>query len=151
MLSTCLYTFWVRPRNLDLLCPGPCAVYCFIVRNSAIILDLSYCALTLYCRVAPEVLMTSDVAPGGSVVLWNVSWALDSLDSRIPRTLCYNVMNNAPFNVLLGRPFFQAGRCRTTNFANGEQHITLTDPRTKADVTIPTHARSREGFHVSRN
>ena len=62
-----------------------------------------------------------------------------------------HVMNNAPFNVLLGRPFFQAGRCRTTDFANGEQHITLTDPRTKADVTIPTHARSREGFHASRN
>ena len=62
-----------------------------------------------------------------------------------------HVMNNAPFNVLLGRPFFQAGWCRTTDFANGEQHITLTDPRTKADVTILTHARSREGFHASRN
>ena len=62
-----------------------------------------------------------------------------------------HVMNNTPFNVLLGRPFFQAGRCRTTDFANGEQHITLTDPRTKADVTIPTHAQSWEGFHVSRN
>ena len=51
-----------------------------------------------------------------------------------------HVMNNAPFNVLLGRLFFQAGWCRTTDFANGEQHITLTDPRTKADITIPTHA-----------
>ena len=87
MLSTCLYTFWVRPRNLDLLCPGPCAVYCFIVRNSAIILDLSYCALTLYCRVAPEVLMTSDVAPGGSVLLRNVSW------SWIPWTAAYPVLH----------------------------------------------------------
>ena len=62
-----------------------------------------------------------------------------------------HIMNNAPFNVLLGRPFLQAGRCRTTDFANREQHITLTDLWTKADVTIPTHARSWEGFHALRN
>ena len=49
------------------------------------ILDLSYCVLTLYCRVAPEVLMTSDVASGGSVIASECVLALDSLDSRVPR------------------------------------------------------------------
>ena len=56
-----------------------------------------------------------------------------------------HVMDNAPFDILLGRPFFQAGLCRTIDFANGEQHITITDPATRHEVTIPTHTRGREG------
>ena len=54
-------------------------------------------------------------------------------------------MDNVPFNILLGRPFFQAGLCRTIDFANGEQHITIMDPATRHEVTIPTHTRGREG------
>ena len=50
-----------------------------------------------------------------------------------------HVMDNAPFDILLGRPFFQAGLCHTIDFANGEQHITITDPATRHEVTIPTH------------
>ena len=79
-----IYILGMAPEP-GLACPGPCTVYCLIVRNSAIILDLSYCVLTLYCRVAPEVLMTSDVAPGGSVIASECVLALDSSDSRVPR------------------------------------------------------------------
>ena len=49
-----------------------------------------------------------------------------------------HVMPNAPFDVLLGRPFFQVGLCRTVDFANGEQHITITNPVLRQEITIPT-------------
>ena len=55
-----------------------------------------------------------------------------------------HIMDNAPFDILLGRPFFRAGQCCTFDFANGEQHITLTDPATGREVTIPTHTKERE-------
>ena len=54
-----------------------------------------------------------------------------------------HVMPNAPFDVLLGRPFFQVGLCRTVDFANGEQHITITNPVSRQEITIPTQTRRR--------
>ena len=56
-----------------------------------------------------------------------------------------HIMDNAPFDILLGRPFFRAGQCCTFDFANGEQHITLTDLATGREVTIPTHTKEHEG------
>ena len=51
-----------------------------------------------------------------------------------------HVIPNAPFDLLLGRPFFQLGRCRTIDFANGAQHISITDPSTQQTLTIITQS-----------
>lgn len=39
-----------------------------------------------------------------------------------------HVVRNAPFEILLGRPFFAVTECETKDFENGDQYITLTDP-----------------------
>ena len=68
------------------------------------------------------------------------------------------VVGNAPFEVLLGRPFFALSACKTKDFPTGEQHISLTCPNTGVTVTVPTHERGprlrqrkkdAQGFHGS--
>jgi hypothetical protein len=48
------------------------------------------------------------------------------------------VMLNAPYDILLGRPFYALMECITKDFANGNQHLTITDPNTRQCVMILT-------------
>lgn len=67
------------------------------------------------------------------------------------------VVSVAPFEVLLGRPFFALTKCETKDFLSGDQHITITDPRdrnrrSKVSTGIRAFWRAPEsGFHKSRN
>jgi hypothetical protein len=54
------------------------------------------------------------------------------------------VMPNAPYDILLGRLFYALMECITKDFANGDQHLTITDPNTRQCVTIPMQERKRQ-------
>ena len=54
------------------------------------------------------------------------------------------VVDDAPFELLLGRPFYTLTNCNTQDFTDGEQHLTVTDPQSKRTFTIPTTERTRE-------
>jgi gag-polyprotein putative aspartyl protease len=54
------------------------------------------------------------------------------------------VVQDAPYELLLGRPFFTLTQANHKHFSNGSSHITLVDPNSEAVITIPTHARIRE-------
>lgn len=72
-------------------------------------------------------------------------------DIRVP--LKVQVVETAPFEILLGRPFFALTQCTTQDFRDGEQHVTLTDPYTNRAFTIPTKERtkaSRTGSFVNQ-
>jgi hypothetical protein len=47
------------------------------------------------------------------------------------------VVEDAAYEVLLGKPFFALTRCTSKFFANGDEHITLTNLNTRRMVTIP--------------
>jgi hypothetical protein len=53
------------------------------------------------------------------------------------------VMPNAPYDILLGRPFYALTECITKDFANRDQHLTVTDPNTRKCITIPTREQKR--------
>ena len=53
------------------------------------------------------------------------------------------VVEQAGFEVLLGRPFTVVAEAVTKDFRNGDQHITVHEPVTGAEQTIPTYARTR--------
>lgn len=55
------------------------------------------------------------------------------------------VVNKAPFDVLLGHPFFALLECSTKDYSDGDQHIMLTDPNSREIVTIPTRERTKGG------
>lgn len=53
-----------------------------------------------------------------------------------------HIVDNAPFEVLCGRPFYTLTSCRTQDFANGDQIITITDPNNpEHSKTLPTEPR----------
>jgi hypothetical protein len=53
------------------------------------------------------------------------------------------VMPNALYDILLSRPFYTLTECITKDFANGDQHLTVTDPNTRQCVTILTREWKR--------
>jgi hypothetical protein len=51
------------------------------------------------------------------------------------------VVENALYEMLLGCPFLTLMEANTQHYANGDSHITLQDPNSKAIITLPTRAR----------
>jgi hypothetical protein len=66
--------------------------------------------------------------------LRNIRFTFDDIDIYLQ----VQVMPNAPYDILLGRPFYALTKCITKDFMNGDQHLTITDPNTRQCVTIPT-------------
>ncbi|MFI5420871.1 MAG: retropepsin-like aspartic protease, partial [Nitrososphaerales archaeon] len=48
------------------------------------------------------------------------------------------VVENAPYEMLIGLPFKTLTQSNTRHFSNGDAHLTLTDPNTQAVITVPT-------------
>ena len=53
------------------------------------------------------------------------------------------VVKDAPYEMLLGRPFLTLTQAVTRHFRNGDSHVTLIDPNTEAIITVPTRPRKR--------
>ncbi|KDQ09756.1 hypothetical protein BOTBODRAFT_116731 [Botryobasidium botryosum FD-172 SS1] len=53
------------------------------------------------------------------------------------------VVDNAPFEILLGRPFFSLTSCETKDFRTGEQHVMLTSPDTGESLRFATREKGR--------
>ncbi|HEV7738165.1 MAG TPA: retropepsin-like aspartic protease [Chlamydiales bacterium] len=51
------------------------------------------------------------------------------------------VVENAPFEMLLGRPFNAIGQTISRDFFDGNMEITITDPDSGEVITVPTHTR----------
>ncbi len=56
-----------------------------------------------------------------------------------------HVVENAPFDILMGRPFFKLTACVTKDHLSGDQDLTLTCPNTGRVVTLPTFVKPRRG------
>jgi hypothetical protein len=48
------------------------------------------------------------------------------------------VVDDAPYEILIGRPFFTLSEALTKDYKNGDQQVTITDPNSGAVVTLPT-------------
>jgi hypothetical protein len=71
---------------------------------------------------------------------------LRDLPVRIGRCTFYlqvQVVANASYDMLLGRPFLTLTEARTHHYSNGDSHITLLDPNSHDTFTIPTRPRIR--------
>lgn len=54
-----------------------------------------------------------------------------------------HVVDNAPYRILLGRPFDILTESRVVNSSEGMQMIVVTDPNTKHRITLPTYAKGQ--------
>jgi hypothetical protein len=66
--------------------------------------------------------------------LRNIRFTFDDIDIYLQ----VQVMPNAPYDILLSCPFYTLTECITKDFANGDQHLTVTDPNTRQCVMILT-------------
>jgi hypothetical protein len=64
--------------------------------------------------------------------LRNIWFTFDDIDIY----LRVQVMPNAPYDILLGHPFYALMECITKDFANRDQHLTIMDPNTRQCITI---------------
>jgi hypothetical protein len=71
--------------------------------------------------------------------LHNVRFTFNDIDIYLQ----VQVVPNTPYDILLGRPFYALTECITKDFANGDQHLTITDPNTWQCVMIPTREWNR--------
>ena len=54
-----------------------------------------------------------------------------------------HIVRDPAYKVLLGRPFDALTESQVQNFADGGQVITVTDPNTGKQCTVPTHERGK--------
>jgi hypothetical protein len=71
--------------------------------------------------------------------LRNIHFTFDNIDIYLQ----VQVMPNAPYDILLGHPFYALMECITKDFANRDQHLTIMDPNTWQCITIPTREQKR--------
>ena len=72
-------------------------------------------------------------------VLENLKISVGPVELRLQ----VQVMKDAPYDMLLGRPFYALAQCVTKDYTSGDQYITITDPNTKHEIMIPTRDRIR--------
>jgi hypothetical protein len=71
--------------------------------------------------------------------LCNICFTFDNIDIYLQ----LQVMPNAPYNILLCRPFYALTECITKDFANSDQHLTITDPNTWQCIMTLTKEQKR--------
>ena len=54
------------------------------------------------------------------------------------------VVKDAPYELLLGRPFLTLTQANHKHFTNGESRLTLIDPNTRDTITVPTRSRRQQ-------
>jgi hypothetical protein len=65
------------------------------------------------------------------------------------------VVEKANFEILLGRPFYAHTSCKTKDFINGEQNLTISDPNSGKEIKLATRPwlkvcpRCRRGLHCT--
>ena len=62
-------------------------------------------------------------------------------DGEINLYCMVQVVQEAPFECLIGRPFTALAQTVSREFQDGMAHLTLTDPNTGASITVPTQAQ----------
>jgi hypothetical protein len=72
--------------------------------------------------------------------LHNICFTFDDTDIYLQ----VQVMLNATYNIFLGHLFYALMECIIKDFANRDQHLTITDPNTQQCITIPMREWKRQ-------
>jgi hypothetical protein len=90
----------------------------------------------------PDHIMVLELANGKSnmtkAMLPRVTFHIGEI--RLPCPV--QVVEEAPFKVLLGRPFTTLAEANIQEFRNGKMHVTLKDPNTRLVQQLPTKGRA---------
>ncbi|XP_006463135.1 hypothetical protein AGABI2DRAFT_74096 [Agaricus bisporus var. bisporus H97] len=95
------------------------------------------------CKLAwdPSMAINMQSANGGITQTCGLAKNVPFLFGTITAYLQVHVIEDAPYRVLLGRPFDVLLESKITNSGTGHQFITITDPNTKEWASLATYAK----------
>jgi hypothetical protein len=91
--------------------------------------------------LSPDKVLTMESADSGHSTTAGVVENLKFSVGEIDVLLQVHVVDGAPFDVLMGRPFFRFTECHTKDRADGSQELTLTCPNTGKVLSVPTRMK----------
>lgn len=92
---------------------------------------------------ADRALMMESADKGKSLTLGQIENVKVTIGS-VEAYLQIQVVEDAPFKVLIGRPFFSFTSCITYDYNDGSQEILLHDPNRNISSRLPTRPRERQ-------
>lgn len=128
-------------RCIDALVEGKLMVECVIDPGSQIVAMRKEIWEQLGLPLMSDYTMVMETANKSRTTTMGLLQNLKLTFGGIDLILQVQVIDKAPFDVLLGRPFQALASCQTNDFRDGEQHIRISDPNSDRVVTIPTRDR----------
>lgn len=128
-------------RVIDALIEGKLTVECIIDPGSQIVAMRKEIWEQLGVPLQSDMIMVMEAANKTKTSTMGLLQNLRMTFGPVELMLQVQVVENAPFDILLGRPFQALASCTTKDFPTGEQYITLKDPNTAKEVMIPTRTR----------
>lgn len=131
----------MRLRVVTALLNGEFEAECVLDQGSEIIcMDKSIWRKITH-SINPKVTMSMESANSQSNSTYGLCENLRFTIGGIDLWFQVHVVENAPFQVLMGRPFFVYTQCTTQDYATGDQEITIICPNTDKTIKLPTQTR----------
>lgn len=128
-------------RILDIMVNDTKMVACTLDQGSEIIAMNRNIWQDLGVSLSPEKVLTMESADSNQSVTAGVVENLKFTIGEMDLLMQVHVVDGAPFDILMGRPFFRFTSCHTKDWSDGAQELTLTCPNTKKVLTIPTRIK----------
>jgi hypothetical protein len=91
--------------------------------------------------LAPDKTLTMESADSNRSTTAGVVEDLKFTVGDIDLLLQAHVVDGAPFDILMGRPFFRFTECHTKDRSDGTQELTITCPNTKKVLSVATRKK----------
>ncbi|KAJ6553761.1 hypothetical protein DFH09DRAFT_1318784 [Mycena vulgaris] len=128
-------------RVLDILVNNSHTIACTLDQGSEIIAMNRTIWQELGVSLSPDKVLTMESAGSNQSqtagVVENLKFSIGDIDIQLQ----VHVVDGAPFDILMGRPFFRFTECLTKDRADGTQELTLTCPNTGRIISIPTRRK----------
>ncbi|KAJ7671839.1 hypothetical protein B0H17DRAFT_948053 [Mycena rosella] len=128
-------------RVLDILVNDSHTIACTLDQGSEIVAMNRSVWQEIGVSLSPEKVLTMESADSNQSLMAGVVENLKFSIRDIDLLLQVHVVDGAPFDILMGRPFFRFTECHTKDRSDGTQELTLTCPNTGHIITIPTRQK----------
>ncbi|KAJ7509964.1 hypothetical protein B0H11DRAFT_2215798 [Mycena galericulata] len=136
-------------RVLDMLVNDTMTIACTLDQGSEIVAMNRNIWQDLGVTLSPEKTLTMESADSNQTVTAGVIENLKFTVGDIDLLIQVHVVDGAPFDILMGRPFFRFTECHTQDRSNGTQELTLTCPNTGKRITVPTRRKPAQQENVA--
>ncbi|KAJ7467045.1 hypothetical protein FB451DRAFT_946042, partial [Mycena latifolia] len=123
---------------LDVLVNNTHMIACTLDQGSEIVAMNRVVWQELGVTLSPDKTLTMESADSNQSttagVIKNLKFSIGDIDILLQ----VHVVDGAPFDILMGRPFFRFTECHTRDRADGTQELTLTCPNTGKTVQVAT-------------